>query len=151
MVERVTSGMYGDADIWTIQGGVNDVGYSSPLGSLSPIGSNYDNTTIYGALQTMVEYILNSEHPRLILFTPNHNVVGSSTPNIVQVRQAILDVAELYSLPVCDLWLEGGINLYNARRDSNPTTTDGVHLTNLGAEYIAPLIARKLLESLLGA
>lgn len=153
IVERVTSGQYAAADVWTVMGGLNDALYNSPLGALATIGSTYDKTTIYGALQAIVEYIMQTERPRLVLLTPAHSIrdlydTSQHPTTMAAIRQAIIDVGALYGVAVCDLWAESGINLYNAQRATNPTTVDGVHWTDLGAEMAAPVIARKLKEIL---
>lgn len=153
IVERVTSGQYSAADVWTVMGGLNDAYLNSPLGALAAIGSTYDKTTVYGALQAIVEYIMQTERPRLVLLTPAHSIrdlydTSQHPTTMAAIRQAIIDVGALYGVPVCDVWAESGINLYNAQRATYPTTSDGVHWTDLGAEMAAPVIARKLKEVL---
>ena len=147
IVERVL-GLNGnpsmaDADVWTVNGGINDVGYSSQLGALAPTGSTFDNTTVYGALQSIVENIMaRREHPRLILITPTHSKVDAYSIDdygitIEQIRKAYIDVGEYYGVPVVDLWSEGGINAFNMADVTYPTTTDKVHPNMTGARLMA--------------
>lgn len=154
IVERVL-GLNGntaitDNDVWIINGGLNDVLYDSDLGALAAIGSTYDNTTIYGALQSIVEYILSLRaFPRIILASPHHTVRDGwtgHTVTIAQITQAMEDVATLYGIPFINMWKECEINRYNAQADTNPTTNDGTHPNSLGARMFALPIVVKLKE-----
>lgn len=144
---------YSDADVWTINGGLNDVLYKSDLGELASIGSTYDNTTVYGALQTICEYIMNLRaHPRLVLMTPTHSPRDNWSKatygiTIDEIRKAFFDVGALYGIAVLDLWAVGGINNYNSQKQTNPTTTDGTHPNSTGASLMAPPIADAILKT----
>lgn len=151
IVERVCglngNTAYEDADIWTIMGGLNDEYLHSSLGSLVDTGNTFDMTTVYGALQTIVEHILSLRtNPKLILIVPMHSNRDrvETVPTMAQIRQAIIDVGEYYGVPVLDLWSISGINEYNMQREENPTTRDGVHPTELGTSMYAPKIAKAI-------
>lgn len=159
IVERVC-GLNGntpiaDADLWTVMGGLNDCLYGSPIGSLQPTGSNYDKTTVYGALQTICENILNRRaNARLILFTPTQSVrddwsVAQYPTTMALIRKAIKDVAEYYSIPCLDMWAESGVSRFNIQRSTNPTTSDGVHLNALGAELASVCIVNAIKDKFL--
>ena len=147
IVERVCglngNTQYADADVWTVMGGLNDVIYSSTLGSLADTGSTFNNATVYGALQSIVENIMGRRaHPRLILITPTHSVRDTYAKatygiTIAEIRQAFIDVGEYYGVPVIDMWALGGINAYNMQKPTNPTTSDGVHPNDTGAALMA--------------
>lgn len=154
IVERVCglngNAGYADADVWTVMGGVNDVLYQSALGQIMPTGTAFDNTTVYGALQSICEHILaTSAHPRLILMTPTQSVRDEWDKEtygitVAEIRRAIFEVGEYYALPVLDTWALSGINQFNLQREENPTTDDGVHPTELGSELMAVAVARAL-------
>lgn len=156
IVERVLAGTYNDADVWTIMGGLNDCLYKSALGQIQPAGSTFDKTTVYGALQAMCEYILNlREHPRLILITPTQSVRDtwseSTYPTtMAEIRQAVIDVGEYYSVCVFDAWAKSGISAFNIQKQTNPTTRDGVHLNTLGGDIFGEKLALVLKDELFG-
>lgn len=102
------------AHIITIMGGDNDDRLSVPVGTLMPVGSGFDTTTVYGALQSAVETIL-SYNPtvRLVLMTEpmgwtyregQMERVDDVYPN------AYRRVAEHYGLALIDNWKYSGIN-----------------------------------------
>lgn len=140
IVERVCglngNNAYEDADIWTIFGGVNDWLYNTPVGTIS----DTDNTTFYGALKSICEnIILRPNNPRLILFTPlqsNRNGANSNGVVMNEYRRAIIEVGEYYSVPVVDLYKEGGINPINL----STTAPDGVHPTSEATLLYIPKI-----------
>ena len=158
IVERVC-GLNGntpipDADLWTIMGGLNDCLYSSPLGALAPIGSTYDKTTVYGALQSIVEYVLSLRaEPHLLLITPTQSVrdTWDSTTyptTMASIRQAIIDVGYLYSVPVLDSNKGCNVSVFNISAANNPTTLDGVHLNTLGGKLFGRFLAKKITDIL---
>lgn len=144
---------YSNADIWTVMGGLNDCLYRSKLGELSASGSDFDLTTVYGALQKICEHILGlSDKPNLILLTPTHSNRDTWSKEsygitMAEIRQAIIDVGEFYSIPILDMWAECGISSYNLQRSENPTTSDGVHPNDLGSEIMSPCVAEKIYKS----
>lgn len=154
IVERVCglngNTAYNDADVWTIMGGLNDVLYKSRLGELANTGSTFDNTTVYGALQSICEYIMGlRQRPRLILMTPTQSVRDTWSKEtygitIAEIRKAIMDVGEYYAVPVVDVWALSGINHYNMQKDTNPTTGDGVHPNSTGAAMLAQPVTKAL-------
>lgn len=156
IVERILAGTYTDADIWTVMGGLNDCLYDSPLGQLASAGSTFDKTTVYGALQAICEYVLNLRaHQRLILMTPTQSVrdTWSATTHpttMAQIRQAVLDVAEYYSVTCFDAWAKSGVSAYNIQKATNPTTSDGVHLNVLGADMLGEKLALCIKDQLFG-
>jgi lysophospholipase L1-like esterase len=153
VVERVI-GLNGntaitDANIWTIEAGVNDWYYNTPLGTIS----STDNTTFYGSYRNTVENILNRpNHPKLILFTllqSNRDYTNNAAPTpytTKEINQAIIDIANRYSLPYVDLWNKGGLNPLNIQAATNPTTIDGIHPNDLGTSMFAPLITNALYD-----
>lgn len=156
IVERVLAGTYSDADVWTVMGGLNDCLYDSSLGQLVATGSTFDKTTVYGALQAICEYILNLRaHPRLILMTPTQSVrdawsASQHPTTMAQIRQAVIDVAEYYSVTCFDAWGKSGISAFNIQKGTNPTTSDGVHLNVLGADILGEKLALCIKDELFG-
>jgi lysophospholipase L1-like esterase len=153
VVERVT-GINGntaipDAQIWTLEAGVNDWYYNSPLGTIT----DTVNTTFYGAYNLTIQNILGRpNHPKLILFTllqsnrDNQNNTASTPYKTSDINTAIIALANKYSLPYVDLWNKGGLNQLNISAATNPTTIDGIHPNDLGTSMFAPLITQSLLD-----
>lgn len=129
-----------------VMGGVNDVWFDSPLGT---IDSN-DNTTVYGALNEMCEYLYtNAPKSTVVFITPtaqdHERCVEPSSTNhttVLLVRKAIIDVAEKYGLPVFDAYSRLGIypkieenaNIYTVAKDGS---VDKLHLGDAGQSKLA--------------
>ena len=100
-----------ESDIIVVFGGTNDLG----LGD-APFGQFSDRTpdTFYGALHTLILNLIN-EYPTAakIICTPLHR--GTEVmprPHgkvLLDYVNAIKEVAEYYSIPVCDLWRNSGL------------------------------------------
>lgn len=153
-------------DYITIMGGDNDdrVNHnpSEPdvsVGILMPVGSTFDTTTVYGALQSSIEHVLGiNPSIRIILMTEpigwtyyddEMNRVNEDIPN------AYRRVAELYGLPLIDLWNESGVNeltrttLYHDPAPYNEGGTNRLymyHPNNDGWKRISKIICNRILE-----
>jgi hypothetical protein len=105
---------FANYDIATIMGGDNDDRLEVSLGTLLPVGSAFDTATVYGALQSAIEHMLEvNPSLRIVLMT---EPMGWTYQNGAMKRvselipNAYRRVAEQYGLPVIDLWNESGIN-----------------------------------------
>lgn len=109
---------YADYDVITIMGGDNDDRLQVNVGTLQPVGGTFDTSTVYGALQSAIEYVYNnvSKTIRIILMT---EPMGWTYRNGTMKRvselypNAYRNVAKQYGLPLIDLWNESGINELN--------------------------------------
>ena len=101
---------YTGVDIVTITSGANDSKDNVPLGAIADIGSTFDTSTFYGALQDAIEYIYTqSKTIEIVLITP----IKGTYPNgkvKQEFAEAIKEVGSLYGLPVCDWYNNSGIN-----------------------------------------
>ncbi len=146
IVERVLAGDMNEADVWTVYGGTNDWYYGSALGSLKAKGADFNNTTIYGALQSICEYVLAQDNePRLVLISPSYAnreraPQAEYEPTYEEIRKAFADVAKLYGVEHLDMWTKAGINEDNA----DTMLKDGVHPTTEGGVLIANAISAQL-------
>jgi lysophospholipase L1-like esterase len=97
----------------TILAGTNDFRLmtSESVGEILPKGSSFNGSTFIGAYQQAIEYILNN-YPgtKIYLFTPIQAWTDSFGLMPETYPQAVIRLGELYSLPVCDLYHESGIN-----------------------------------------
>jgi lysophospholipase L1-like esterase len=118
-VERLPN--YGDADIWTVFGGVNDLQYGTPIGGMSTLS---DTTTFYGALDYIARHLqTRHNNPRVLFITPLQSFLNNE--NMCKIRQAYFDIGNLYSIPVLDLWSCSGLGAANL----NDLTYDRLHPT----------------------
>jgi lysophospholipase L1-like esterase len=100
-------------DAATILTGTNDFRdmRSEPIGEVSPIGNAFDSDTFIGAYQQGIEYILNN-YPgtKIYLFAPIQAWEDSLGLMPETYPQAVIDLGALYSIPVCDLYHQSGID-----------------------------------------
>lgn len=133
IVERIEN--ISDADIWTIQGGLNDQLYNSPIGNIY----STDTSTVYGALKSIVENIQKRENnPKILFITPLQS--NRNSLYMQQLRQAMIDVADVYGINYVDLYAVGGFSTYNVMR----LTHDGVHPTPYGTNMFYKQIIRAI-------
>jgi hypothetical protein len=138
-------------DYLTLMGGDNDDRLNVTIGTLQPIGGEFDETTLYGALQAAIEYAL-TENPnlRIVLMTePMGWTYRNDTMKRVSnlIPNAYRNVAEQYGLPLIDLWGLSGINEFTRNMyyvDPNIGNTDYMyHPNNKGWEKLAKIICEE--------
>ena len=128
-----------DADVVVVFGGTNDFGHGD-----APIGKKEDRTpeTFYGACHflfgSLIEKYLGKP---IVIMTPLHrsdlggeiNAKGIALKEYVDI---IREVAEIYSLPVLDLYAASGIapQLTKVKESFMP---DGLHPNDAGHRLIA--------------
>lgn len=134
------------SDVVTVFIGTNDYGGSVSLGTINDaVGAS----TTYGALKWFVQQILNIKPTvKLAFITPIQRGVFQSQPvypaansagyTLDQYVQAVCDIAEMYALPVLDLFRTSGINTYTYAT----YLADGLHPSwNVGGPHIGKIIA----------
>ena len=142
-----------DADAIVVFGGTNDYGHGD-----APIGCFEDRTpdTFYGACHELFEKLI-TKYPGkpIVVMTPLHRTNEFSPgrnkfPNtralpLVGYVDIIIEVARYYSLPVCDLYANSGIqpNVPIIREKFCP---DGLHPNDAGHVIIAQRLADTLLR-----
>lgn len=127
------SEMEESADLVVVFGGTNDYGHGdAPLGKLGDTEEN----TFYGALFSLYEKLLN-KYPtsKILVLTPLHRLeenVPNAQGNILkEFVVAIRETAELFSLPVLDLYKVSGINP-NFAKCMQTMMPDGLHPNDIG-------------------
>ena len=143
--ERSTS-IDKESDIIVVFGGTNDFGHGD-----APIGTFEDRTpdTFYGACHVIMQNLIN-DYPtaQKIICTPLHR--GSETNKCsrgITLRDfvnIIKEVAEYYSLPVCDLWSISGIQP-SVPKIREMYCPDSLHPNDAGHELFAERIANFIL------
>lgn len=133
-----------DTDILTIFGSFNDMFMSNyNLGTINDTGTD----TVYGAIKKMVtEAFKVNDKIRVALITPtpwSGRWRGNPTngENVIKYVQAIIDVANYYSIPCLNLFdcsnLRPWDNAFNSKYYLN---ADGTHPNTEGHKFIAPKI-----------
>lgn len=132
-VTRMTSINYTNFELITIAYGTNDK-VRIPLGELgNREDSSFDETTFYGAYRKVIEHIL-TQNPTvtLVLMTPLQTTSDSlqtiTQKHVIDYANAIIDIATMYGLPVCDLYRNSGIN----KITGNHYLYDGLHPKSIG-------------------
>lgn len=143
---------YKDYDLITIFIGTNDFRYHKPLGKIESINSNtLNDKTFIGAYQLLLNKIKSSNpDAKIILITPLQRVddgfdihhFNEENNQLIDYVNAIKKVANLYSLPVIDLYAESGITSDNI----DIYTRDGLHPNEKGYEIISKKIENFLLN-----
>lgn len=140
-----------DADAVVVFGGTNDYGHGD-----APIGTFSDRTpdTFYGACHELFLKLINMYPGKpIIVMTPLHRATelevheksdGSKTILLDYVN-IIREVAQYYSLPVCDLYANSGI------QPAVPVLKemfcpDGLHPNDRGNEIIAERLGNFMLS-----
>jgi len=132
-------------DAVTITCGANDFRYPNveALGQIASIGGTFDETTMYGALQSAIEWLIGQKPSlKIILITPikgwnNGTVMSEDYPNVFRT------VGKLYSLPVCDWYDASGINELNKTTfigDDEEELHYQLHPTNAGFKMMGEML-----------
>lgn len=144
-----------DCDVVVVFGGTNDFGHGQ-----APLGTFEDREvfTFYGALHTLILYLIeNFTDSEIVFLTPLHrhndySMHGCWKPDGVEQKplcdyaRAIKEVCEYYSVPVLDLFSQGGLhgNNWTWCKKYMP---DGLHPNDDGHKIIASRL-KSFLESL---
>jgi len=138
---------YSKYSLVTLEIGTNDFKLDVSLGNKGQIGdTSFDTTTFYGAYRELIEYILNiNPEVRIVLLTPlqrdnsgyDVNYTNSAGHKLIDYVNAVEEIGEMYSLPVCDLYRKSGIT----QKTLSTFTEDGLHPNNLGYKRIGNLIS----------
>jgi len=139
-----------DADAVVVFGGTNDYGHGN-----APIGTFSDRTpdTFYGACHDLYTKLINKYPGKpIVIMTPLHRL----TENEIKIKHGVTvtlktyvdiirEVAEFYSLPVCDLYKNSGIQpIVPVLMEK--FVPDGLHPNDAGHELIAQRLENFLLS-----
>lgn len=138
IVESVAATDCSQFDYIMIAGGTNDYGGGGPrpLGELT--SGTYDTSTVYGALQTMIEKIYTDKKDiKLFFVTPlqrtDMTAANSQSLVLADYCEAIRLAAARYAVPVLDFQRMSGLNAINI----GTLTIDGLHPNNAGYLFLS--------------
>ena len=143
--------MRNDADYVVVFGGTNDFGHGdAPLGKM---GDTIPDT-FYGALYDLYTKLY-KKYPssRIVAITPLHRLTENNTVNEIGLQckpliayvKAIKETAELFSIPVLDLFATCNMNP-NIPELNERFFFDGLHPSDAGHKRIAEMLYNFLLS-----
>lgn len=141
-----------DADLYCIEGGVNDFWRDVPLGDYSPIDYNatVDTTTVCGALEHIIRAITYYHVGKPLVFVLVHKATATINANNAgytfdQMREKMIGILNKYAIPYYDAYLYSGLNGYNSIQSTTFLTAnstgagDGIHPNEAGyIRYYVP-------------
>lgn len=143
-----------DADVVIVMGGTNDfLRVNAPLGTID----STDTVTFFGAYNVLVQGLIAkylTRKARIILMVPpmrnrstEQNTQGTT---LLQIQQAVRDIAHKYALPYVDWAYDSGISAYLISNDTDHVYTyDGIHIQQeIVLGWILPMIENKVIEVL---
>lgn len=151
-----------DADLYCIEGGVNDFWRDVPLGDYSQTdySATVDTTTVCGALEHIIRSITYYHVGKPLVFVLVHKATATINPNNAgytfdQMREKMIGILNKYAIPYYDAYLYSGLNGYNSIQSTTFLTAnssgqgDGIHPNEAGYRryYVPQLIS--LFESLM--
>lgn len=144
---RIKNYDFSNVDAVFLEGGVNDFISSSSvtIGTIQPIGASFDDSTVYGAWQSAIEYILGN-YPQVKIFMDIPAIAWQSGQAFPYTTAKIKgEIAELYGIPCLDLYKEAGINVLNREYyyvdDTTKTASWYLHFNDYGNELIGSIVA----------
>lgn len=136
-----------NVDIISVMGGVNDMGFNIPIGTISD--NTYD--TFYGALNYMYSGMKRMFPDAWIFFMSNYKTYHGETKNKLgftreDYANAVVEFCRVNNIPCLDMFHLGAITYENAKNET--ITTDGVHPTvSFYETSTAPQIAQFIREN----
>lgn len=125
--------MNNDLDIITVMGGTNDCAAQVPIGS----NDSTDITTFKGALNVLCRGLVSKYNgKRLGFITPPQRGGNDVKNKLEEYVDAIIEICGLYSIPVLDLYRNGGITT-KVSDTAGGLLPDMLHPNNDGQAVIA--------------
>jgi lysophospholipase L1-like esterase len=125
--------MSDDLDIVTVMGGTNDYTAQVPIGS----NDSADITTFKGALNVLCRGLVSKYSGKRVGFiTPLQRSGDEREIKMEDYVDAIVEICALYSIPVLDLYRNGGITT-KVSDTAGGLLPDGLHPNNDGQAVIA--------------
>lgn len=154
--EAVLDALEATADLYIIAAGGNDYASGVDLGGFR----DGNLSTVYGAVQRIIEQIHSNTAGRILFVTPLQRYSATDAEreasgwldergNILnaadgyaqeQLAEVIRDTCGFYGVPVVDFYREAGISRYNIGRFA----ADGLHVNAQAAKRLAVMVAGKI-------
>ena len=137
---------FSNVDAVFLEGGVNDFIKASQvtIGSIQPIGGTFNTSTVYGAWQSAIEYIM-TNYPDVKIYIDVPAIAWSgNTVFPYDVAKIKGEIAELYNLPCLNLYKNGDLSAVNRDYyfvDNVSTTGWRLHFNDYGNALLGAKIA----------
>lgn len=139
----------GQPDAIIFDGGVNDLNNNIAMGNITDsYDSNYDTTTICGAMESVLQYIMDTFPLAVKLYIIPHSF--SKNNYVDSVHEKMIEICKKWNMPYLDMRKCAQIamtskNKSKYTRNANTGVGDGVHPTETWyRKFYAPLVDRRL-------
>lgn len=139
----------GQPDAIIFDGGVNDLNNNIAMGNiLDSYDSNYDTTTICGAMESALQYVMDTFPLAVKLYIIPHSF--SKNNYVDSVHEKMIEICKKWNMPYLDMRKCAQIamtskNKSKYTRNANTGVGDGVHPTETWyRKFYAPLVDRRL-------
>ena len=144
-------------DVILVEGQTNDITSSSsptPLGAISDsYTEEFDTQTFSGALENVFKQLKIKYLGALVIYIRVHQMDSRNSDLQKQYGERAIEIAEKWSVPVCDLYKSGGLNSKIPQMKQQFTLTnkvptgDGTHPNSDGyLKYYYPKIKSEILK-----
>lgn len=149
IVNQITS-YTGAADAIIFDGGVNDINNNITMGNIADsYDSNYDTTTICGAMESVLQYIMDTYPLSVKLYIIPHSFAKNNS-YLDPVHAKMIEICKKWNMPYLDMRKFSQIamtanNKSKYTRNASTGVGDGVHPTEAWYRtFYAPLVDRRL-------
>lgn len=139
----------GQPDAIIFDGGVNDLNNNIAMGNISDsYDSNYDTTTICGAMESALQYVMDTFPLAVKLYIIPHSF--SKNNYVDSVHEKMIEICKKWNMPYLDMRKCAQIamtskNKSKYTRNANTGVGDGVHPTETWyRKFYAPLVDQRL-------
>lgn len=139
----------GQPDAIIFDGGVNDLNNNIAMGNISDsYDSNYDTTTICGAMESALQYVMDTFPLAVKLYIIPHSF--SKNNYVDSVHEKMIEICKKWNMPYLDMRKCAQIamtskNKSKYTRNANTGVGDGVHPTEAWYRtFYAPVIDQRL-------
>ena len=150
--DRIITYDFTNVDAVLFEGGVNDFVKQSSVtvGEIYPIGADFDTTTVYGAWQNAIEYVL-TNYPKVKIYMTIPAIAWTSSGIFpYEIASIKKNIAELYNLPIVNLYKELGINEINRDTyycDDVELTSWHLHFNDYGNAIVGEKLAKFIMNN----
>lgn len=137
-----------NVDYIIFDGMTNDIsgGALKPIGDISfHYAATLDKYTFSGALEYIIKTLRNKYKTAKIVYIRPHNMGSRNYDNQILYGNRAIEICNKWSVPVCDLYSESGLNTFLESMAEYTYNSDETHPTQVGYDlFYIPQITAKL-------